>query len=96
MARSKVKVTFDTRAFERGIKKAAGETAQKLAADLTKMLNGMSGEFKGRPVEEIKPVLQQRWKRTTDGGSITDPELTQYAEQIIAGGTFNITADELS
>jgi hypothetical protein len=96
MARNKVKVSFDTRGFERGIKKAAGEMVQKLAAELTKMLNGMSREFKGRPVEEIKPVLQQRWKRTTDGGSITDPQLTQYAEQIAAGGSIKVTADKLS
>ncbi|MFC9121684.1 hypothetical protein ACFTXO_18100 [Streptomyces sp. NPDC057067] len=95
MARSKAKLSFDARTFERGIKKAAGGMMQKLAADLTKMLNGMSQEFEGRPVEEIKPVLQQRWKRVADG-SITDPRLTQYAEQVAAGGTFNITADKLS
>ncbi|WP_329212299.1 hypothetical protein [Streptomyces sp. NBC_01708] len=56
----------------------------------------MAQEFGSRPVEEVKPVLQQRWRRTTDGGSITDPELTQYAERIAAGGSFNITADKLS
>lgn len=93
MARSRV--TFNTKAFERNLKKVANEGVQKLAGKLSTMLNSMSAEFTGRSVDEIKPVLQQRW-RATAGGSITDPELTQYAEQIAAGGTFNIKADKLS
>ncbi|WP_399559161.1 hypothetical protein OH809_45165 (plasmid) [Streptomyces sp. NBC_00873] len=89
MARSKV--TFDSNAFKRNLQKVANDAATTVAGKLSVMLNGMSKEFEGRPVEEIKPVLQQRWASTA-GGSITDPELTQYAEQIAAGGTFNITA----
>jgi hypothetical protein len=92
---AKSKLTFDTKAFERQLKKAANEAVQKIARNLSTMLNGMSQEYKGRPVEEIKPVLQQRWNRVADG-SITDPQLTQYAEQVAAGGTFNITADKLT
>lgn len=89
MARSKV--TFNAKA----INKVANEAAGKVGDKLSVMLNGMSKEFEGRPVEEIKPVLQQRWTSTA-GGSITDPELTQYAEQIAAGGTFNVGTRKLS
>ena len=39
--------------------------------------------YKGRPVSEIKPALQREWKKI--GGSITDPELTQYASSISEG-----------
>ncbi|MFI1576281.1 hypothetical protein ACH4VQ_36425 [Streptomyces anulatus] len=55
----------------------------------------MSSEFAGRPVKEIKPVLQSRWRAVADG-SITDPRLTEYGERISAGTTFNVTVDELS
>lgn len=93
MARSKF--TFDPKGFEQNLKKVANEAVVKAGDKLSAMLNGMSKEFEGRPVEEVKPVLQQRWTATA-GGSITDPELTQYAEQIAAGGTFNVETHKLS
>ncbi|MFH8483620.1 hypothetical protein [Streptomyces sp. NPDC018055] len=89
MARSKF--TFN----EKALKRVANEAGRKIAARLSTMLNGMSSEFAGRPVEEIKPVLQSRWRAVADG-SITDPQLTEYAERISAGTTFNVTVDELS
>ncbi|MFD7867298.1 hypothetical protein [Streptomyces sp. NPDC059783] len=93
MARSKV--TFNTNAFKRNLRKVVNEAAGEVGRKLSTMLNGMSAQFKGRPVEEIKPVLQQRWAAVA-GGSITDPELSQYAEQIAGGGSFNIAAKTLS
>lgn len=93
MARSKV--TFDSNGFKRNLKKVANEAAQQVARKLSTMLNGMSTEFKGRPVEEIKPVLQQRWTATA-GGSVTDPELSEYAAKISAGETFNVNVNKLS
>lgn len=93
MARSKF--TFDSQGFERNLKKVANEAVAKVGDKLSVMLNGMAKEFKGRPVEEIKPVLQRRWASTA-GGSITDPELTQYAEQIAAGGSFDVGTHKLS
>jgi hypothetical protein len=80
----------DQRKLNREIEKQASKALRPLARDLEDMLNGMSREFRGRPVEEIKPVLAQRWAEATSGGSITDPELTQYAEQIAAGGSFTM------
>ncbi|MFE1824029.1 hypothetical protein ACFW9S_34170 [Streptomyces anulatus] len=71
------KFTFN----EKALKKVANEAGRKIAARLSTMLNGMSSEFAGRPVEEIKPVLQSRWRAVADG-SITDPRLTKYAERI--------------
>jgi hypothetical protein len=47
-------------------------------------------ECQRRLVEEIKLVLVERWAEATPGGSITDPELTQYAEQIAADGSFPV------
>jgi hypothetical protein len=80
----------DQRKMERALQQQAAKALRPLARDLETMLNGMSREFRGRPVEEIKPVLTQRWAKVTPGGSITEPELTQYAEQIAAGGSFTM------
>ncbi|MET7584668.1 hypothetical protein [Streptomyces microflavus] len=49
----------------------------------------MSSEFAGRPVEEIKPVLQSRW-RAAVGVSVADPDLSEYAARIAAGETFDV------
>lgn len=87
MARSKV--TFNTNEFKRNLKKVANEAVGEVGRKLSTMLNGMSAEFKGRPVEEIKPVLQQRWASVA-GGSITDPELSEYAAKISEGESFTV------
>ncbi|MGY4936027.1 hypothetical protein ACWD7T_34050 [Streptomyces sp. 900116325] len=87
MARSKV--TFDSNAFKRNLQKVANDAATTVGRKLSVMLNGMSAEFKGRPVEEIKPVLQSRWASTA-GGSITDPELSEYAAKISEGDSFSV------
>lgn len=83
MARSKF--TFNKQA----VKKVVNEAAGKVEAKISTLLNGMSSEFAGRSVEEIKPVLQSRW-RAAVGGSITDPELSEYAAKIAVGESFDV------
>lgn len=39
----------------------------------------------GEPVAEVKSALQRRWAEMGPGASITDPELTIYAEYISEG-----------
>ncbi|MEU1908345.1 hypothetical protein [Streptomyces hygroscopicus] len=41
-------------------------------------------------MDEVKAAVQQVWARQTGGGTITDPELTQFAEQIAAGGRVSV------
>ncbi|MEW2393087.1 hypothetical protein AB0933_32475 [Streptomyces venezuelae] len=81
--------TADRRKLERQVAKEAAPAVKRMKSDLVKTLNGMSGEFAGQPVEVIKPVLQKRFAQATAGGSITDPELTEYAEEISRGGSFH-------
>jgi hypothetical protein len=47
------------------------------------MLDRMEREFRGRPVDEIRPALRAAWKRI--GGDLTDPELTTCARRIKDG-----------
>lgn len=76
------KFEFDDRA----LRKAVDQGVQKMASDLTRALGGLTARFEGRPLEHIKPEIQRVWARHTGGGRVTDPELTQFAEQIQAGG----------
>jgi hypothetical protein len=80
------KFKFDDRA----LKKAVNQGVKKIADDLTKALNGLTSRYEGKPLEEIKPEIQRVWAKHSGGGSITDPELTQFAEQIQAGGRVRV------
>lgn len=71
---------------DRAVKKAIDEGVRKLAADLTRALDGLVARYEGRPLEEIKPEIQRVWSAQTGGGQVTDPELTQFAQQIHDGG----------
>ncbi|WP_371099878.1 hypothetical protein [Streptomyces sp. PU_AKi4] len=75
---------------DRAMKKLVNQGVQKMASDLTSALNALTGRYQGKPVEEIKPEIQRVWAKHSGGGSITDPELTQFAEQIQAGGRVEV------
>lgn len=83
---AKPRIKFDDRA----LKKAVQKGVQTMADDLTRALNGLTSRYQGRPLEEIKPAIQREWAKHSGGGTITDPELTQFAEQIQAGGRVTV------
>ncbi len=49
------------------------------------ILDSVFDQYAGRPVEEIKPVLSNRWATGNQGASLTDPELTNVARAISDG-----------
>lgn len=72
-----------SRNFERDLDKALQGTIKDIASEYQKMFDSLSRRYKGRPVSEIKPVLRREWARV--GGSISDPELADYATLISEG-----------
>ncbi len=72
-----------SRDFERDLKKTVQGAVKDIASDYQKMFDSLSRRYKGRPVSQIKPVLRREWSRI--GGSISDPELTEYATHISEG-----------
>lgn len=48
-------------------------------------LESVVNDFSGRPVEEVKIVLAERWAASNEGASITEPDLTNVATLISAG-----------
>lgn len=73
----------DSKEFERQVMKAAERGVRGLAREYEQMFDSLRRRYTGRPVAEIKPVLTRAWARI--GGSIPDPELTDYASLISEG-----------
>ena len=69
--------------WEKELEKAVRPALKDIASDYQKMFDSLLRRYKGRPVSEIKPVLRREWSRV--GGSISDPELTEYANHISEG-----------
>ncbi|KLO63223.1 hypothetical protein AA983_07855 [Dermacoccus sp. PE3] len=69
--------------WEKELEKAVRPALKDIASDYQKMFDSLLRRYKGRPVYEIKPVLRREWSRV--GGSISDPELTEYATHISEG-----------
>lgn len=75
---------FDKNAFMREVQREAQKGIDQMAREQNRELERMSATYTGRPIEEIKPVLQRLFARYD--GKITDPELTEWA-QLISDGT---------
>ena len=78
------KFDFDPQAFERAIRKDVEEHVRDLSSEMTREFDLIRARYAVQPVADIKPALKQVWEK--DGGSISDPELTEYA-QMISDGT---------
>ncbi|MGW8955852.1 hypothetical protein [Streptomyces sp. NPDC055709] len=85
------KFKFDKSAARRLVQKRTEELAQKLTRDL----NALVPTHQGRPVDEVKEAIRSVWTRSTGGGSITDPELTQFAESIAGGQRVAVRAGRM-
>ena len=69
--------------WEKELEEAVKPALKDIASDYQKVFDSLLRRYKGRPVSEIKPVLRREWSRV--GGSISDPELTEYATHISEG-----------
>lgn len=80
---------FDSKDFERKVMNAAESSVRDLASQYERMFDSLRRRYTGRPVADIKPVLKREWARI-NGGSISDPELTDYATLISDGTTIKM------
>lgn len=70
--------------LERVLQQAAQPAVQGVADQLQQLLDRLGRQYEGQQVEAIKPVLQAEWSRV-NGGSIRDPELSEWAQHISDG-----------
>lgn len=78
---------------EREFKKQAQSMIDNLARERTRTMDSLRRQYAGRPVAEIKPALQRIFAK--DGGRITDPELTEYAQAISDGKRIEFKAEKI-
>lgn len=75
--------------WERDLNRMVESHIDKLAKEGTRAADRVLASHGGQPVGVVKPILQREMKRA--GFNITDPELTQYAQQISDGGRVVLT-----
>lgn len=80
---SSMKFRFDEKAFRRAVGKQIDAAVKDISAERNADMKRLDAEFGGKPVEVIMPALRRAFQR--DGGSLTEPELTKYAEAIRDG-----------
>lgn len=76
--------------WERQLTRAIEPQMHEFVSHLQAAIDGLRPVYEGRPIEEIKPALQQAWANANDGARITDPHLTEYAEAIRIGRRIEI------
>ena len=82
---------------ERALKKLVKEGVEKnVLPAVQRALDDVYRSHKGKPVAEIKPVLQRRWARIGQGYKLTDPHLTAYAEAISEDRRIRVRTDDLA
>lgn len=71
------------RDIERSMKQQVEKAYRQRASEMQATFDRLGRELKGQSLDAAKSRLQREWAR--DGGSLTDPELTNYATALIEG-----------
>lgn len=88
-----MKIQFNEREFKRLMQTEVQKGVDKVAAEQTRDLDRLRQQYAGRAVAEIKPALQQLFRRYD--GKITDPELTEWAQMVSDGTRITMKADRI-
>lgn len=70
---------------EEAVKKVANDAVAIKAQQMQSLLDSLASTEKGKPVEDVKATLERRWTEDLSG-TLTDPHLSAWAEQLAAGG----------
>lgn len=68
---------------EAALKRAVAPAVKNIAEDKTRQMDQFVADYAGHDLDEIKRAIVALFKR--DSGSISDPELTRYAEMVQRG-----------
>jgi len=68
---------------EAALKLAVAPAVKNIAEDKTRQMDQLVADYVGHDLEEIKRAIVALFKQ--DGGSISDPELTEYAGMVQRG-----------
>jgi hypothetical protein len=77
--------------WEQQLQDQIADRMRPVAADLQDAMDAVADEYAGQDIDEVKPALTAAWTAATGGeGELTDPELSQFAEQIASGGRVEV------
>jgi hypothetical protein len=74
------------------VEEAAAAERQKLARQMDQVIAELTGLHRGKPVEQVKPMLLAAFTR--QGWSISDPSLSRYAAAISEGRAVQVEGPE--
>jgi hypothetical protein len=77
------------------VAKVMNQAVSVRAEEIQALFDALGPECAGRDVEEVKAVLTTRWAEDLHG-SITDPELTAYAEVLASGQPIRVEQQQLT
>ena len=83
------KFEFDEKVLKRELARQAQPEMDRITREMTREME----RLRGLPIDQIKPALQRLFAR--DGGSITEPELSEYAQMIHEGTRIEFKADRI-
>lgn len=78
---------------EEGMRRVAEEAVRDMAAQQTQDLERLRQQYTGQPIEAIRPALQQLFGGY--GGSITEPDLSDWAQLIHDGTRIEMTPEPI-
>ncbi|MET9199055.1 hypothetical protein [Gordonia sp. NPDC003585] len=76
--------------WEERLRREVASSTERTAQRLQTSLDEVADSYGGRPIDEVKDELAAAWASATDGGTITDPELSTSAAVISRGGRLRI------
>ena len=72
-----------------GLKNLEREVMKNVRKETQAFLDQFARSHLGQPVDQVKVALKRDWKRKMDG-TITEPELTEWATVISEGGRIQV------
>lgn len=78
---------------ENELRKAIASELKTVVTQMQKAIDALGAKYKGRPVEEIKPILKRELARF-DASADSEAELTEYAQAISDGEAVNLQIAE--
>lgn len=76
-------IKWNKGALERAVKDATREGLVQSSRNIQQQLDAVLAAAQGKSATEVKPMLQDAFRKV--GGSISEPELSQYAEILARG-----------
>jgi hypothetical protein len=84
---------FDSNQFKRELAQQVQSAVDDIGRQLERGLSSLSRTHAGQPLAMVKGAIQREFRK--HDWTVTDPELTEYAEAIRAGKTIKVNVEKV-